>query len=120
MNSAFAFKGGQPITIYNDNDTSGTNEYTQRVNQISNPFAGSHAQDPDQLDGGKVCAVAQPQCICRARRTTPGEPIARNSLFGPGYEDFDLSVFKNTKFDDPRFPGERPIPRRNVSTCSTA
>jgi len=26
LNSAFAFKGGQPITIYNDKDTSGTNE----------------------------------------------------------------------------------------------
>jgi hypothetical protein len=30
--------------------------------------------------------------------------IARNSIYGPGYEDFDLSVFKNTKFDIHDFP----------------
>ncbi len=30
--------------------------------------------------------------------------VARNSLFGPGYADVDLSVLKNTKFDIADFP----------------
>ncbi len=40
LNTAFAFNGGQPITVYNGDDTSGTGEYVQRVNQVGKPFAG--------------------------------------------------------------------------------
>jgi len=103
LNSAFAFKGGQPITIYNDNDTSGTNEYTQRVNQIANPFAGQTHKIQTNSSGGKFVQWLNPNAFVQPAANTWGT-IGRNSLFGPGYEDFDLSVFKNTKFDIHDFP----------------
>jgi Carboxypeptidase regulatory-like domain len=103
LNSAFAFKGGQPITIYDDNDTSGTNEYTQRVNQIANPFVGvSHAIQTNS-SGGKFVQWFNPNAFVAPPANTWGT-IGRNSFFGPGYEDVDLSVFKNTKFDIHDFP----------------
>jgi hypothetical protein len=103
LNSSFAFKGGQPITIYNDNDTSGTNEYTQRVNQISNPFAGISHSIQTNSSGGKFVQWLNPAAFVEPAANTWGT-IARNSIYGPGYEDFDLSVFKNTKFDIHDFP----------------
>jgi len=103
LNSAFAFKGGQPITIYDDNDTSGTNEYTQRVNQIGNPFAGITHSIQTNSDGGKFVQWLNPNAFATPAANTWGT-IARNSIFGPGYSDFDLSVFKNTKFDVHDFP----------------
>ena len=103
LNSSFAFKGGQPITIYDDNDTSGTNEYTQRVNQISNPLAGVSHSIQTNSDGGKFVQWLNPNAFVTPPANTWGT-IARNSIFGPGYSDFDLSVFKNTRFDVRDFP----------------
>lgn len=103
LNSAFAFKGGQPITIYDSNDTSGTNEYTQRVNQIANPFAGVSHSIQTNASGGKFVQWLNPNAFVAPAANTWGT-IARNSIFGPGYEDFDMSVFKNTKFDIHDFP----------------
>ena len=103
LNSAYAFKGGQPITIYNDNDTSGTNEFTQRVNQVSNPFAGISHSIQTNSSGGKFVQWLNPNSFVQPATNTWGT-IGRNSLFGPGYEDFDLSVFKNTKFSIHDFP----------------
>jgi hypothetical protein len=103
LNSAFAFKGGQPITIYDSNDTSGTNEFTQRVNQVGNPFAGVSHAILTNSNGGKYVQVLNPAAFADPASNTWGS-IARNSIYGPGYEDFDLSVFKNTKFDIHDFP----------------
>jgi hypothetical protein len=103
LNSAFAFKGGQPITIYDDNDTSGTNEYTQRVNQVGKPFAGISHSIQTNSSGGKYVQWLNPAAFATPANNTWGT-IPRNNIFGPGYEDFDLSVFKNTKFDIHDFP----------------
>jgi len=103
LNSAFAFKGGQPITIYDNNDTSGTNEFTQRVNQIADPFHGVSHAILTNSSGGKYVQVLNPAAFTDPAPNTWGT-IPRNSIFGPGYEDFDLSVFKNTKFDIHDFP----------------
>ncbi len=103
LNSSFAFKGGQPITIYNSGDTSGTNEYTQRVNQVANPFAGITHSIQTNSSGGKYVQWLNPNAFVAPAANTWGT-IARNSVYGPGYEDFDLSVFKNTKFSIHDFP----------------
>jgi hypothetical protein len=103
LNSSFAFKGGQPITVYNANDTSGTNEYTQRVNQVANPFAGVTHSIQTNSSGGKYVQWLNPSAFVNPAANTWGT-IARNSIYGPGYEDVDLSVFKNTKFDIHDFP----------------
>jgi hypothetical protein len=103
LNSSFAFKGGQPITIYNDNDTSGTNEFTQRVNQIANPFAGISHSIQTNSSGGKFVQWINPAAFAEPAPNTWGT-IGRNSIYGPGYSDFDLSVFKNTMFNIHDFP----------------
>ncbi|HZU08695.1 MAG TPA: TonB-dependent receptor [Pseudacidobacterium sp.] len=100
VNTAFTFKGGQPITIYNANDTSGTNEYTQRVNQVANPFAGVSHKIITPVGGGTPYVQwFNPNAFVQPAANTWGT-IARNSLYGPGFSDVDLSLFKNTSLTE--------------------
>jgi len=102
LNTSFAFNGGQPITVYNGDDTSGTNEFTQRENQVANPFAGiSH--NIQNVDGNKFVQWFNPAAYVEPPANTWGT-VARNSLYGPGYADIDFSVLKNTKFELADFP----------------
>jgi hypothetical protein len=103
FSGAFAYNTGQPITIYDDNDTSGTNEYTQRVNQIGNPFSGITHSIQTNSSGGKYVQWLNPDAFATPADNTWGT-IARNSIYGPGYGDFDLSIIKNTKFSLHDFP----------------
>jgi hypothetical protein len=73
------------------------------VNQIGNPFAGITHSIQTNSDGGKFVQWLNPNAFATPAANTWGT-IARNSIFGPGYSDFDLSVFKNTKFDVHDFP----------------
>ena len=102
INTAFAFNGGQPITVYNGDDTSGTDEFTQRVNHVSNPFMGvSHSIQT--VNGSKFVQWFNPNAYVEPPANTWGTE-ARNSIYGPGYEDVDLSVIKNTRFPINDFP----------------
>jgi hypothetical protein len=98
LTTAFAFNTGQPITIYDNNDTSGTDEFSQRVNQIGNPFSGITHSIQTNSSGGKFVQWLNPNAFETPAANTWGS-IARNSLYGPGYGDLDFSVFKNTKID---------------------
>ena len=91
MNTAFAFNGGQPITVYNGDDTSGTDEFTQRVNQVANPFAGiSHSIQT--VNGSKFVQWFNAAAYVEPPANTWGTD-ARNSIYGPGYSDVrSLSV----------------------------
>ncbi|HEY4045438.1 MAG TPA: TonB-dependent receptor [Acidobacteriaceae bacterium] len=90
VNSVFTFKGGQPINLFTGTDTSGTNEFTQRPNIIGNPFAGvSHAVQNGIVQWFNPAAFADPAA------GTWGN-FRRNSIYGPGFGDVDLSLFKNT------------------------
>ena len=103
LNTAFAFNGGQPITVYNGDDTSGTFEFTQRVNRVSNPFAGVSHKIQTSDSGGKYVQWFNPAAYVEPDANTWGtEP--RNSIYGPGYADTDLSVIKNTKLPINDFP----------------
>jgi len=91
LNSFIVLHGGEPFTIRTGADTSGTLESTQRVNQIGNPYVGlSH----------KVVGKTPVQWINPAAFAAPAPgtfgTMRRNQLFGPGFEDVDLSVFKDT------------------------
>jgi hypothetical protein len=103
LTTAFAFNTGQPITIYDNNDTSGTDEFSQRVNQIGNPFSGITHSIQTNSSGGKFVQWLNPNAFETPAANTWGS-IARNSLYGPGYGDLDFSVFKNTKIDIHDFP----------------
>ena len=102
FNSAFSFKGGQPITVYNGDDTSGTYEYTQRVNQVSNPFAGVSHKIVDN-GGSKTVQWFNPDAFVEPDANTWGT-VARNNIYGPGFSDVDFSVFKNTEISIHDFP----------------
>ncbi|MBW8870520.1 MAG: hypothetical protein JF563_07065, partial [Acidobacteriales bacterium] len=104
LNSAYSFKGGQPITVYASNDTSGTGQYEQRPNVAGNPFAGISHKMVKPEDGStpyvqwlNTDAYSQP---------APGTwgNVARNNVYGPGFSDFDFSVFKNTRVMIHDFP----------------
>jgi hypothetical protein len=104
LNSAYSFKGGQPITVYASNDTSGTGQYEQRPNVAGNPFAGISHKMVKPTDGStpyvqwlNTDAYSQP---------APGTwgNVARNNVYGPGFADFDFSVFKNTRVMIHDFP----------------
>jgi len=104
INSAYSFKGGQPITVYAATDTSGTDEYEQRPNQIGDPLKGISHQIVKPSDGStpyvqwlNTNAYSQPA------NGTWGN-VRRNNVYGPGFSDVDLSVFKNTKFNIGDFP----------------
>ena len=45
VNALFSFFTGSPFTVYSGNDSSGTAEFDDRANVISNPFSGVPASD---------------------------------------------------------------------------
>jgi len=89
-NMVITLKGGQPINLFTGTDTTGENEYTQRPNIVGNPFAGvSHKIQNGVVQWFNQAAFADPAAGTYGNFT-------RNSIFGPGLEDVDLSLFKNT------------------------
>jgi hypothetical protein len=88
LSSLMNFHGGQPFNILSDNDSTGTNEYTQRPILTGNAIAGFHHEKPN-ASWLNPAAFTQPD---------PGTfgTLRRNQFYAPGYSDVDLSVFKNT------------------------
>ncbi len=103
LNSAFSFKGGQPITIYAATDSSGTGLGEQRPNQISNPLAGISHKLVKPTGGTPYVQWLNTNAYAQPATGTWGN-TPRNNVYGPGFTDVDLSVFKNTKFNIHDFP----------------
>jgi hypothetical protein len=100
VNGLIALHTGQPFTVYNSDDTSGTDENAQRVNLIGNPYAGiTHKFYP-----ATATASATEQWVNPAAFASPANgalgTMPRNALYGPGYADADLSVFKTTRITE--------------------
>ncbi len=77
------FHGGQPLS-----------EIRPGLNQIADPFAGvSHAFSKSGVTWYNPAAFCSPSPTCLPN-TLLGS-VARNSIYGPGFADVDLSVFKN-------------------------
>jgi hypothetical protein len=91
VSSFLSFHGGQPFNF---------NGGTQRPGQnlIGNPYAGvSHsfnlaAGGEPWVNPGAFCTPGAAGC---AGTTDPAGNLGRNALYGPGFADVDLSVFKN-------------------------
>ena len=104
LNTAYSFKGGQPITVYTATDSSGTNEGVQRPNVAGKPFNGVSHKIVKPGDGSTPYVQwLSPDAYSQPAPGTWGD-VSRNNVFGPGFADFDLSVFKNTKFNVHDFP----------------
>jgi outer membrane receptor protein involved in Fe transport len=87
-NSLLTFHGGPPITVLSSSDTSGTDEGTQRANQVGSPYAGFR----------KAAVNVQWLNPAAFEDAAPGTygTSHRNAYYAPGYSDVDLSIFKNT------------------------
>lgn len=91
LNSLMNFHGGQPFTVYCGCDQSGTAEYSDRADQIGNPYAGvSH-----KIVDGAVQWI-NPAAFASSPTVGTYGTTRRNQYYGPGFGDVDLSVFKNT------------------------
>ena len=95
LNSALSFRGGLPFNIATASDTTGTGERYQRPNLISNPYAGT----PGSVTGSRSIQWLNAAAFSTPVAGTYGT-LSRNKFHGPGYEDIDLSVFKNTKIGE--------------------
>ena len=96
VNSGLAFHGGQPFSVVANSNASGNGEYADRANLVPgiDPFAGvSHKITSSAVTWFNKAAFTDP---------APGtySTQRRNQLFNPGFEDVDLSVFKNTKITE--------------------
>ncbi len=92
VNSLMTFHSGPPITVLSSSDTSGTDEYTQRADQVGNPYAGFRKK-------GVNLQWLNPNAFADAAPGTFGNS-RRNAYYAPGYNDVDLSLFKNTKIGE--------------------
>lgn len=91
INGAATFRGGFPFNIATSSDNSGAGEKYQRPNFVGNPYTGvTRSIISSGIQWINPAAFATP---------APGTygNLRRNQVFGPGYGDIDLSVFKNTK-----------------------
>jgi hypothetical protein len=92
LNTLMNFHTGAPFTVYNSADTSGTDENSQRVNLVGNPFAGvSHHFDSSTQSETWVNSAA---FVAPANGTFGTMP--RDKYYGPGFGDVDFSVYKST------------------------
>jgi len=94
LSSFVSLHTGQPFNITTNNDTTGTDEFVQRVDLIGKPYSGvSHAFNKGGVTWINPAAFAAP---------APGTygTLPRNFLYGPGYASTDFSVIKNTKITE--------------------
>lgn len=90
MSSLLTFHGGEPFTVVASSNTSGNGEFSDRANVIGNPFAGVE----HKIVAGKLTWY-NPAAFANPPKGTYGTG-SRGKFYGPGQNEVDLSVFKNT------------------------
>jgi len=97
LNSLWNFHSGEPFTIFANSDESGTGEYAERSNPVAgvSAYSGvSHSVQGSAATGYSVNWM-NPNAFTDPAAGTFGTS-QRNAVHGPGFQDVDLSVFKNT------------------------
>jgi outer membrane receptor protein involved in Fe transport len=90
VNSLLTFHSGNPFSVFSSADTSGTNEGVQRADSVPgvSPYAGFKKATIN-------ANWLNPAAFVDATAGTFGD-TPRNAYVGPGFNDVDFSVFKNT------------------------
>jgi hypothetical protein len=95
LNTLFSFFTGTPFSVLSGDDSSGTGEFADRAEVVSNPFSGVPASDraTSTYYWFNPAAFASP---------TPGTygNQARNEFYGPPTHQIDFSVFKNFRITE--------------------
>jgi outer membrane receptor protein involved in Fe transport len=103
LNGVLTLRSGNPFHLnYNfTGDFNGTGEFFGRPDIVGNPFAGTGGPERYlNLAAFKVpCTLDEETGECIPGTFHFGS-LGRNSLPGPGYRNFDLSLFKTTAITD--------------------
>ena len=101
LNGILTLRTGSPFHVNLFDDYNGTGEFFPRPDIVGDPYAGTHSPDNFlNLSAFKVPCTLDPTGDGSAASCIPGTQhfgsLGRNSLIGPGYANFDLSLFKTT------------------------
>ena len=105
MNGILTLRSGSPFHVNLFDDYNGTGEFFPRPDIVGNPYAGTHSPDNFlNLSAFKVPCTLDPKGDGSAGSCKPGTQhfgsLGRNSLIGPGYKNFDMSLFKTTSLGE--------------------
>ncbi|HKP12341.1 MAG TPA: hypothetical protein VJZ91_09535, partial [Blastocatellia bacterium] len=101
LNGIVTLRTGAPFHVNLFDDYNGTGEFFPRPDIVGDPYAGARAPDNFlNLSAFKVPCTLDPSGDGSAASCIPGTQhfgsLGRNSLKGPGYSNFDFSIFKTT------------------------
>lgn len=89
VNSILKFQGGEPINVLTGADNSGTTEYQDRAS-ITGPAINSN----HSVQGHSYAPYLNPNSFAVPGLGTYSN-LGRDQIYGPGFEDVDLSLLKN-------------------------
>jgi outer membrane receptor protein involved in Fe transport len=105
LGGILTLRTGSPFHVNLFDDYNGTSEFFPRPDIVGDPFAGTRA--PDQflnLSAFRVPCTLDPAGDGSAASCISGTQhfgnLGRNALRGPGYRNFDFSVFKTTRITE--------------------
>jgi hypothetical protein len=90
FNVIASVQSGRPFNVTTGVDTSGTGIRNDRPNLVGDPYSGV-----TQPTSGQFVQYFNPAAFQVPAAGTFGN-LARNALYGPGFNAFDVSVFKTT------------------------
>ena len=101
FNGILTLRSGSPFNVNLFDDYNGTGEFFPRPDLVGDPYAGTSTPDAFlNLSAFAVPCTLDPSGDGSAASCIPGTQhfgsLGRNSLIGPGYRNFDFSIFKTT------------------------
>ncbi len=89
VNGILKFQGGEPINVLSGADNSGTTEFQDRATITGPPIVSNHS-----VQQNSYAQYLNPSSFAVPGLGTYGN-MTRDEIYGPGFEDVDLSLIKN-------------------------
>jgi hypothetical protein len=94
-------QSGNPLTIITTNNSTGvTNAMRPNILGPVPVGIGSAANGNPQYFPSLGCTVAAPTANCLFQVVTGFGNLGRNTIVGPGFEDIDLALYKDTRITE--------------------